>query len=572
MMITLVLSSNMKRMLNSNVLVRKMVGIETAGSLNTLFVDKTGTITEGIFSLDKIYSSSLKDNAPLLNNDEESLLIKLSLYYNTSSIYENDKIIYGNSTEKAIKKYLGNTTYNYKEINKQKFTSDNKYSSCTINYNGTTTFFIGAYEVILDKCTYKYTHGKKEYIKNKDEIISKITSITKKGYRVLSLSYSNKTYLKDSCLLGFICLKDNPRKNAQSAINTIKDAGINVIMVTGDAPETAISVARETNILSSPSDIILTSKELSKLSDNDIKKIFNNIKIVARSFPEDKIRLVRIAQELSLVVGMTGDGINDTPALKKSDVAFAMGSGAEIAKEVSDIIILDDNISSISNAILYGRTIFKSIRKFIIFQLTINFIALVLSIVGPLIGIIAPITIIQMLWINMVMDTLAALAFSYEAPKEEYMKEKPKHKNEPIMNSYMINQIVVCGLYSSILCIIFLKSSFIHSLFRVGINDIYLYTAFFGLFIFISIFNMFNARTHRINILSSLFKNKVFLLVTIFIILVQILLIYYGGSLFRTTGLTLIEFQIMILISFSIVPVDILRKLYLKKTNNKNGV
>lgn len=559
-------------MLNSNVLVRKMVGIETAGSLNTLFVDKTGTITEGIFSLDKIYSSSLKDNAPLLNNDEESLLIKLSLYYNTSSIYENDKIIYGNSTEKAIKKYLGNTTYNYKEINKQKFTSDNKYSSCTINYNGTTTFFIGAYEVILDKCTYKYTHGKKEYIKNKDEIISKITSITKKGYRVLSLSYSNKTYLKDSCLLGFICLKDNPRKNAQSAINTIKDAGINVIMVTGDAPETAISVARETNILSSPSDIILTSKELSKLSDNDIKKIFNNIKIVARSFPEDKIRLVRIAQELSLVVGMTGDGINDTPALKKSDVAFAMGSGAEIAKEVSDIIILDDNISSISNAILYGRTIFKSIRKFIIFQLTINFIALVLSIVGPLIGIIAPITIIQMLWINMVMDTLAALAFSYEAPKEEYMKEKPKHKNEPIMNSYMINQIVVCGLYSSILCIIFLKSSFIHSLFRVGINDIYLYTAFFGLFIFISIFNMFNARTHRINILSSLFKNKVFLLVTIFIILVQILLIYYGGSLFRTTGLTLIEFQIMILISFSIVPVDILRKLYLKKTNNKNGV
>ncbi|MEG2147389.1 MAG: HAD-IC family P-type ATPase [Bacilli bacterium] len=572
MMITLVLSSNMKRMLNSNVLVRKMVGIETAGSLNTLFVDKTGTITEGIFSLDKIYSSSLKDYAPLLNNDEESLLIKLSLYYNTSSIYENDKIIYGNSTEKAIKKYLGNTTYNYKEINKQKFTSDNKYSSCTINYNDATTFFIGAYEVILDKCTYKYTHGKKEYIKNKDEIISKITSITKKGYRVLSLSYSNKTYLKDSCLLGFICLKDNPRKNAQSAINTIKDAGINVIMVTGDAPETAISVARETNILSSPSDIILTSKELSKLSDNDIKKIFNNIKIVARSFPEDKIRLVRIAQELSLVVGMTGDGINDTPALKKSDVAFAMGSGAEIAKEVSDIIILDDNISSISNAILYGRTIFKSIRKFIIFQLTINFIALVLSIVGPLIGIIAPITIIQMLWINMVMDTLAALAFSYEAPKEEYMKEKPKHKNEPIMNSYMINQIVVCGLYSSILCIIFLKSSFIHSLFRVGINDIYLYTAFFGLFIFISIFNMFNARTHRINILSSLFKNKVFLLVTIFIILVQILLIYYGGSLFRTTGLTLIEFQIMILISFSIVPVDILRKLYLKKTNNKNGV
>ena len=269
---------------------------------------------------------------------------------------------------------------------------------------------------------------------------------------------------------------------------------------------------------------------------------------------------------------MTGDGVNDAPALKKADVGFSMGSGTEVAKEASDIVILDDNFMSISNAILYGRTVFKSIRKFIILQLTINLCALFLSIVGPFINIEMPITVIQMLWINMVMDTLAGLAFSFEPPLKEYMKEKPKNKNEKIMNNYMLNEIFVTGLYSSIICVLFLKIPFIRNLFRSDMNDKYLYTAFFGLFIFIDIFNSFNARTHRLNLIANIHKNKVFLFIMSFIVIVQIILIYYGGELFRTSGLTLYEFEIMIIFAFSVIPFDWIRKIYLKKKGKNTGV
>jgi magnesium-transporting ATPase (P-type) len=308
------------------------------------------------------------------------------------------------------------------------------------------------------------------------------------------------------------------------------------------------------------------------MSEEEIKKIIPNLKVLARSLPQDKSKLVKLSQELGLIVGMTGDGVNDAPALKKADVGFAMGSGTEVAKEVSDIIILDDNILSISKSILYGRTIFKSIRKFIIFQLTVNLCAVTLSIIGPFIGILAPVTVIQMLWINMVMDTLAGLAFAYEPPLIDYMEEKPKKRDEHIMNRYMINEIIITGLYSSLLCILFLKLPIIKNLFRIDNNDKYLMTAFFGLFIFMAIFNSFNARTHRINILANIFRNRVFILVFSFIVIVQLVLIYFGGEIFRTTGLTFWEFQIMIILAFTVIPVDVIRKIILKRKKLNTGV
>lgn len=269
---------------------------------------------------------------------------------------------------------------------------------------------------------------------------------------------------------------------------------------------------------------------------------------------------------------MTGDGVNDAPALKKADVGFSMGSGTEIAKEASDIIILDDNFLSISKAILYGRTIFKSIRKFIILQLTSNFCALSLSILGPFIGVSTPVTVIQMLWINMVMDTLAGLAFSYEPALLEYMYEPPKKKTESIINKYMINQIVFTGLYSSLLCILFLKLPIFYNLYRKSGTDKYFMTAFFALLIFIDVFNAFNARTHRLNILSNLKKNKVFMLIIVFIVAMQIVMLYYGGSVFRTLGLTLKELIITILFAFSVVPVDNIRKILLRSRRINRGV
>ena len=336
-------------------------------------------------------------------------------------------------------------------------------------------------------------------------------------------------------------------------------------MITGDNKNTALSIAKEVGIVKTSDDLIITSEHLNKLSDEKIKSILPKLKVVARAMPDDKTRLVELAKQEGLVVGMTGDGVNDAVALKKADIGFSMGSGTEVAKEASDIVILDDNILSIEKAILYGRTIFKSIRKFIIFQLTVNFCALSISIVAPFIGIPTPVTVIQMLWINMVMDTLAGLAFSYEPPLAEYMAEPPKKRNEEIINKYMLNEIFITGLYSSLLCIVFLKSPLIKNLFRASPTNDYLMTAFFGLFIFISIFNSFNARTVRLNILGNITKNKVFILVISFVAIIQISMIYYGGTLFRTSGLTLKEFIIMLLISITVIPFDLVRKLITKK-------
>ena len=337
-------------------------------------------------------------------------------------------------------------------------------------------------------------------------------------------------------------------------------------MITGDNKDTAISIGKEVGLITNREDIVLTSDELNRLSDNEVKKILPRLKIVARSMPQDKSRLVRLAEEENLVVGMTGDGVNDAPALKKADVGFAMGSGTEVAKEASDIVILDDNFSSIASAIFYGRTIFKSIRKFIIFQLTINLCAVSLSIIGPFIGIESPVTVMQMLWINMIMDTLAGVAFSYEAPLKSYMEEKPKPKDEKIMNSYMYSEIIFTGIYSTLLCVFFLKSNWIETIYRTNGTDKYLMTAFFALFIFMGIFNCFNARTPRLNLLSNLSKNKVFIIIIIFIIIVQLYLIYYGGDLFRAYGLTPKELGITILLAATVIPVDWLRKLVTKKT------
>ena len=412
---------------------------------------------------------------------------------------------------------------------------------------------------------YLKSDGTKRVIIDKTKINKYIKEKTLQGERVLALAINNDDEFKNLTLLGFIFLKDNIRKEAFKGIELIKNAGIQVCMVTGDSKETAYAIAKDLKIIESENDITLTSDELNMMDDEEIKKIIPRLKVLSRSLPQDKNKLVRLSQEMNLICGMTGDGVNDAPALKKADVGFSLGSATEVAKETSDIVILDNNILSISKAILYGRTIFKSIRKFIIFQLTVNFSAVFLNIIGPFIGILNPITIIQILWINMVMDTLAGLAFSYEPALLEYMMESPKKRDEKIINKYMINQILCNGIYTSLLCTWFLKSQLIGKIYHTDISNKYIMTAFFGLFIFITIFNAFNARTYRINTFSNLLKNKVFIGIVLFIAIVQVILIYFGGTLFRTTGLSIYEFEIMLILAFSIIPFDFIRKIILKK-------
>ncbi len=571
MMITLVLSSNMKRMLKSNVLVRKMTGIETAGNINILFTDKTGTITKGnlsVIEIDDFKGRTYKNEEELKMNSIYYKMVKLSLIANNESQYSEGSIIGGNITDRAILKFFENDE-NYKIIKKEPFSSEKKYSKTKVNYeNNTLTLIKGAPEIILKSCKKYYDNGKKYTIISTEKIKREIENATKKGIRVLAFAIENKT---ERTFLGLIYIKDEVRPAAIKGLELIDKAGINTIMITGDNKNTASAIGKEVGLIKEGS-IILDGEELNRKSDEEIGKILSKIKIIARAFPQDKSRLIKIAQDKGLVVGMTGDGVNDAPALKKADVGFSMGSGTEVAKEASDIVILDDNLLSISNAILYGRTIFKSIRKFIIFQLTMNICAVSISIIGPFIGIETPVTVIQMLWINMVMDTLAALAFSFEPPLEEYMEEKPKKQNEQIINSYMKGEILFTGIFSALMCIIFLKSPLIHSIFRDGENDKYLMTAFFGLFIFMGIFNSFNARTSRLNLLANLTKNKVFIGVILFIAIVQVSLIYYGGNLFRTYGLNFIEFEIMTMISLLVIPIDFTRKIYLRKHGKIGGV
>lgn len=575
LMITLVLSSNMRRMLKNNVLVRKLVGIDSAGNINVLLTDKTGTITKGQLEVSNFCSAS-EEMFKEINNIKSPILKNIyykSLFYNNSSNYSEGKIIGGNSTDRALLKMI-TPDYNINpEIIKYcPFSSKNKYSYVTLKENYKTTSYIkGAPELILkksNKCLDK--DGNVTYFKNKDNIERILNEQTSKGVRVIALAMSNTFHMTNSLnnliFIALVFIKDELRSVSKEGISLIKEANINIIMITGDDKKTAYSIAKEAGIITSPNELVITSNELANLSDDEIINNYPRIKVVARALPQDKSRLVKVLQSINLVVGMTGDGVNDAPALKKADVGFSMGSGTEVAKEASDIVILDDNILSISKAILYGRTIFKSIRKFIIFQLSVNICAVSISIIGPLIGINTPITIVQMLWINMIMDTLAGIAFSYEPPLKEYMQEKPTTKTEPIINKYMKYSIITGGLYSSILCLLFLKVPFLNNIIRSSNNNEYLLTAYFTLFVFLGIFNSFNARTRRINILSNIKSNKPFIIIIAFIIVVQLYIIYNGGSVFRTYGLTLVELFYIIFLSSTIIPIDWLKKYLLKLT------
>lgn len=568
MMITLVLSSNMKTMLKNNVLVRKLMGIETAGNINVLFTDKTGTLTNGKLEVVGILSSSLEEiDIKKLNSHMKELFMD-SLSVNNESVYDtkNNKIIGGNITDKAILNYVKLYKSKAKVINRMPFSSEKKYMFTKIDNMGNKIKLIkGAPEIIINASNSYYDEfGIKKNISDKNKILSKVKELSGSKLRLIAMAISDDIFvtdnLKNITLLGFIVLADSIRENVLEGISLVKSASIQTIMITGDNKETAVSIARELNLIESADDIVITSDKLDKMTNEDIIKIFPKIRVIARAMPSDKSRLVNIAHEQGMVCGMTGDGVNDAPALKKADVGFAMGSGTEVAKEASDIVILDNNFMSIAQSVLYGRTIFKSIRKFIICQLTINLCSLTVSIIGPFIGIPVPITVVQMLWINMIMDTLSGLAFSYEPALNDYMKEPPKKKSDHIINRYMISQILVTGIYSSIICIFFMKSSIINNIY----TPVSKLTAFFGLLIFISIFNALSARTNRLNIIANIKKNKVFIAIIGFITIVQIFIIYKGGDLFRTHGLNMKEFIIMFILSISVLPVDFIRKIIIK--------
>jgi calcium-translocating P-type ATPase len=368
-----------------------------------------------------------------------------------------------------------------------------------------------------------------------------------------------------------VLLRDRARKSAPAAVGRLRGAGIQVVMVTGDSRDTAEAIARECGILGADCDLVIDSAELSRMKDDEVRAILPRIGAVARALPSDKSRLVRIAQSAGRVTGMTGDGINDAPALRRADVGFAMGSGNAVAKDAGDVVILSNDLDGIANAVLYGRNIFKSIKKFICLQLTVNLSAVGISMAGPFIGIDRPVTVVQTLWLNIIMDTLGGLAFAGEAAEERIMKERPKRRDEEILSPYMKSRISFLGIFSLILSMIFLCSERVSAHFAESAGDVRFLTGFFAFFVFLGLFNCFNSRSDRLNIFSGLGKNAAFVLIICSVAFVQLIFTYVGGSILRTIPLTASELWFSLSMALAAIPAGFIHTLWRRLRGKKDG-
>lgn len=563
MMITVVLSANMKRMVKDNILIKKLVGIETAGSLNILFTDKTGTLTEGKLSVDRIITDNECYRSPdAIKSGELSRSLLLSAFYNTEAELSQGGALGGNATDRAIIEFFGEMSPEVMRVKEKiPFSSEIKHSS--VSFEGGLKLIKGAPEVILSGCNYILKNDGTTVASDLRDIRNKYEAAIERGERVIAVAREDGVSAR--AFVALIVLKDKLRFGVVDAVRSVTQAGIQIVMVTGDNIDTARHIAAECGFYHAErGDVALTSGELAELDDNAVKELLPKLRILARALPQDKTRLVRLSQELELVAGMTGDGINDAPSLKLADVGFAMGSGTDIAKGAGDIVILDNSFKAISKTVLYGRTIFKSIRKFITFQLIMNLAACGITLLGQWIGIENPITIIQMLWVNIIMDTLGGLAFAGEPPLEYYMMEKPKRRDEPILSKEVAAHILPNGVFTLGLLVFFLKHPFFESFYSAEHSSTALLTAFYALFIFAGLFNAVSARCERLWIFSNIGKNKMFVAIMLFIAVIQVLIIYFGGELFRSTPLSAAELMLAIGCASLVLVFDILRRIVIK--------
>ena len=573
LMIAIVCSLNMKKMMKNNVLVRKLIGIETAGSINILFSDKTGTITCG-----RLEVVELVDGAGCTYKKKNELpkdirrLMEISVLGNSTAQLSDGKAVGGNATEKALVEFAGRERMSNWKIEKGRetlFSSDKKFSQTEVRGDFCGSLVKGAPEIILPKCTrFVDEHGDLKGLEGRADLNGELDRMAKQSIRVLALataeSYSGERIPDNMTLVGLVGIRDDLRPDVKASVGQVKCAGIQVVMITGDKKETAVAIARDAGIMDGRDNVVLTSEELQRMTDEEIGSKLGDIRVIARALPTDKSRLVRIAQEKGLVVGMTGDGVNDLAALRRADVGFAMGSGTEVAKAAGDIVVLDDNFSSVRAAVLYGRTIYKSIRKFVVCQMTINIAAVLVSVIGPLIGMERPLGITQMLWINLIMDTLAAIAFGGEPALKQYMLEPPKRRDEKILDKKAWSGIIVNGMFICLASLYFFLSEHIYYGFRQHESEIYFYTGYFNFFVFAGVLNAFNARCEGIDLLDHISLNKPFLFIIGLICAVQIFITYFGGQVLRTAGLTSKEWLIVIIPALLIIPVDLLRKLIVK--------
>ena len=583
MMIAVVLSMNMRKLLKAKVLVRKLLGIETSGSLTILFTDKTGTLTQGKLTVSELLlgnAEHLQSFKEIPENLRET--VSFALRNNTPASIdtgdpENPKIVGANPTGQALLRFLGADLEKQDDVKVKvniPFNSSYKFSATQVEGSQNLTMVKGAAEIVLAGCThYLDVDGNKVEL-DSEKLKEEMLGLSERAMRLIGLAVSNQdlgeenVLPSDLTLVGIFGLRDEMRKESKTAVETVRRAGIQVVMITGDAKDTAQAIAREVGILEKEQALVLTSKELGEISDEELIKILPDMRVVARALPADKNRLVKLAKSMNWVVGMTGDGVNDAPAVKNADVGFSMGDGTDMTKESSDIVILDNNFISLTNAVRYGRTLLKSIRKFLIFQLTVNVAAILVAFLGPFFGIDLPLTMTQLLWVNIVMDTLAAFAFSGEAALKRYMNEKPIPKDESLISGDMWSAILIDGIFMASISIYFLTSDFVAGLFVCDALrcpdpelNLVLLTGFFGFFVFMNNFNKFNARTEGLNLFEHITENRNFLVVVILIFFLQTSFTYFGGEVLRTVGLTLEEWFYVLAFAITIIPLDLTRKL-----------
>ena len=591
LMISLVLMQNTSRMLDHNVLVRKAVGIETAGSLNILFSDKTGTITKGSLEVVEFFTPD-GASIPLdeiKKHGKVKSMVDIAIGKNTASMFDGQhKVIGGNATDQALMRFLGEEQYRFlaggtdKDTDysvglSQGFNSANKFSQAEIR-ELKQVFYKGAPEKFINVAKKGLDANGNVVDLFPDVLNEKINEYASRAMRVLAFGYSDSPFKEDTInddvvIIGLVAIRDDVRPEAKEAIKEVQEAGIQVVMITGDRLETAVSIAKDAGLMTADTDRALTSAQLNSMSDEEVKAIIKDIRVIARALPTDKSRMVKLCQEMNLVVGMTGDGVNDSPALKRADVGFAMGSGTEAAKEAGEVVIIDDNFRSIKDAILYGRTIYINILKFCKFQLVINVAAVVVSAISPFFGIVEPLKVTHLLFVNLVMDSLGAIMLGNEPALEKYMKEKPRRRDESIVSKSMALQIGIMAMWMTIISFCFLKMPVFTDI--LGSRE-KLYTAYFVLFVVAALFNGFNVRDNGYGIFKGLKENPGFMKVWIVIVLVQALIVNAAliplnvfkwiGSMFSCTPFGITGWIIVIALAFTMIPVDLLRKAI---TNNK---
>lgn len=571
LIVKLVTKQNVKTMEKFNILAKNPGKIPELAYVDIICTDKTGTLTTGIMTPKKIidgFGNDVNKDSVLWNNIEANISLN-----NSATFDSENNITGGNSIDRAVLSLVNPETYadiqkKYPVKLKQVFNSSNKYSAFTTK-NG-ITYYKGAPEKLIEYCT-KVMDSSGEIIENNDNdtLSNAITAMTSNAMRCIAVTMADGDLVEneipnDMTFLGIIGVVDPVRDEVPSAVKTAHKAGIQVIEITGDCIETAVAVATECGIYKD-GDLALTNDEFEAMSDDEVKSIIPRLRVISRCSPNTKLRLVTLAQEIGKSVAMTGDGVNDSPALKRADVGFGMQGGSDVAKEASDIVLTDDNFASVVKAVELGRTFMHNIMMFLEFQLPINISLLILSVIYPMIATGALLASVQILIVNIIMDSLNSLSFGGEPPKDEYMTDKPIKKGSGLFirgakKRIAISTVAFIALYGII------TFSPIANMFA---SETEAMTARFALLCFMAVFNGFNIRTEHINLFNGIGKNKLFSAIAIGIFVMTFALCNFAENLIKVTALDFKHWVVVVILAFMVIPIDLVRKIIEKKRENK---